>query len=202
MSSQEKHGEVTYQSPSVGQKHGSYTLILAANKALRQPKVGDIWLCQEGVVLVFSISDIGVEYLWQDTPYEFVVDSRSVEDWHKNFNYKENIFDCEGLKDDDPKLYKEIKEQKQMFEILSLKKKEAAQDPVNHPSHYISDPSGIECIQISENWSFCLGNALKYLWRNGKKDADTDIQDLQKAIWYIQREIERKKRVKGELDGQ
>lgn len=75
-------------------------------------------------------------------------------------------------------------------------------DPVNHPSHYTSDPSGIECIQISENWSFCLGNALKYLWRNGKKDADTDIQDLQKAIWYIQREIERKKRVKGELDGQ
>ncbi|AZQ92382.1 DUF3310 domain-containing protein [Moraxella catarrhalis] len=70
-------------------------------------------------------------------------------------------------------------------------------DPVNHPSHYISDPSGIECIQISENWSFCLGNALKYLWRNGKKDADTDIQDLEKAIWYIQREIERKKRVKG-----
>lgn len=70
-------------------------------------------------------------------------------------------------------------------------------DAVNHPSHYTSDPSGIECIQISENWSFCLGNALKYLWRNGKKDADTDIQDLQKAIWYIQREIERKKRVKG-----
>lgn len=133
MNSQEKHGEVTYQSPSVG--HGSYTLILAANKAPkkepRQPKVGDIWVCQEGAVLVFSISDIGVEYLWQDTPYEFVVDSRSAEDWHKNFNYKENIFDCEGLKDDDSKLYKEIKEQKQMFESLSLKKKEAAQDPVN-----------------------------------------------------------------------
>lgn len=70
-------------------------------------------------------------------------------------------------------------------------------DAVNHPSHYTSDPSGIECIQISENWSFCLGNALKYLWRNGKKDADADIQDLEKAIWYIQREIERKKRVKG-----
>lgn len=195
MSSQEKHGEVTYQSPSVGQKHGSYTLILAANKAPkkepRQPKVGDIWLCQEGAVLVFSISDIGVEYLWQDTPYEFVVDSRSVEDWHKNFNYKENIFDCEGLKDDDPKLYKEIKEQKQMFESLSLKKKEAAQDPVNHPSHYTSDPSGIECIQITRHRNFNIGNAIKYLWRAGLKDGNSDIQDLQKAVWYIQDEIER-----------
>ncbi|OAV09287.1 hypothetical protein AO377_1204 [Moraxella catarrhalis] len=189
MSSQEKHGEVTYQSPSVGQKHGSYTLILAANKALRQPKVGDIWLCQEGAVLVFGISDIGVEYLWQDTPYEFVVDSRSAEDWHKNFNYKENIFDCEGLKDDDPKLYKEIKEQQQMFE--SLKKKEAAQDPVNHPSHYTSDPSGIECIQITRHRNFNIGNAIKYLWRAGLKDGNSDIQDLQKAVWYIQDEIER-----------
>ena len=194
MSSQEKHGEVTYQSPSVG--HGSYTLILAANKAPkkepRQPKVGDIWVCQEGAVLVFSISDIGVEYLWQDTPDEFVVDSRSAEDWHKNFNYKENIFDCEGLKDDDPKLYKEIKEQKQMFESLSLKKKEAAQDPVNHPSHYTSDPSGIECIQIVRH-----RNAIKYLWRAGLKDGNSDIQDLQKAVWYIQDEIERLQTQKG-----
>ncbi|WP_264766154.1 DUF3310 domain-containing protein [Moraxella catarrhalis] len=197
MSSQEKHGEVTYQSPSVGQKHGSYTLILAANKALRQPKVGDIWLCQEGAVLVFSISDIGVEYLWQDTPDEFVVDSRLAEDWHMNFNYKENIFDCEGLKDDDPKLYKEIKEQKQMFESLSLKKKEAAQDPVNHPSHYTSDPSGIECIQITRHRNFNIGNAIKYLWRAGLKDGNSDIQDLQKAVWYIQDEIERLQTQKG-----
>lgn len=188
--------ELIYQ--SVG--HGSDTLILAAkkapNKELRQPKVGDIWVCQEGAVLVFGISDIGVEYLWQDTPYEFVVDSRSAEDWHKNFNYKENIFDCEGLKNDDPKLYKEIKEQKQMFESLSLKKKEAAQDPVNHPSHYTSDPSGIECIQITRHRNFNIGNAIKYLWRAGLKDGNSDIQDLQKAVWYIQDEI---KRIKGAI---
>lgn len=196
MSSQEKHDEVIYQLVGHGGK-----LILAAKKAPkkepRQPKVGDIWLCQEGAVLVFSISDIGVEYLWQDTPDEFVVDSRSVEDWHKNFDYKENIFDCEGLKDDDPKLYKEIKEQKQMFESLSLKKKEAAQDPVNHPSHYISDPSGIECIQITRHRNFNIGNAIKYLWRAGLKDGNSDIQDLQKAVWYIQDEIERLQTQKG-----
>ena len=190
--------ELIYRLPSVG--HGG-KLILAAkkapNKEPRQPKVGDIWVCQEGVVFVFGISDIGVEYLWQDTPDEFVVDSRLVEDWHKNFDYKENIFDCEGLKDDDPKLYKEIKEQKQMFESLSLKKKEAAQDPVNHPSHYTSDPSGIECIQITRHRNFNIGNAIKYLWRAGLKDGNSDIQDLQKAVWYIQDEIERLEKLKG-----
>ena len=64
-------------------------------------------------------------------------------------------------------------------------------DNVNHPKHYTSDPSGIECIDISENWSFCLGNALKYIWRSGKKDAEAEIQDLEKAIWYINDEIKR-----------
>ena len=64
-------------------------------------------------------------------------------------------------------------------------------DAVNHPSHYTSDNSGIECIEVSENWSFCLGNALKYLWRAGLKDGNSDIQDLKKAVWYIEREIAR-----------
>lgn len=68
-------------------------------------------------------------------------------------------------------------------------------DLVNNPAHYKSDPSGIECIQISENWSFCLGNALKYLWRNGKKDGEPSIKDLEKAKWYIEREIDRQKRI-------
>lgn len=192
--------ELIYRLPSVG--HGG-KLILAAkkapNKEPRQPKVGDIWVCQAGAVLVFSISDIGVEYLWQDTPDEFVVDSRSVEDWHKNFDYKENIFDCEDIKDDDPKLYKKIKEMQQMIESLSLKKnqKEANQDEVNHPKHYISDPSGIECIQITRHRNFNIGNAIKYLWRAGLKDGNSDIQDLQKAVWYIQDEIERLEKLKG-----
>ena len=192
--------ELIYRLPSVG--HGG-KLILAAkkapNKEPRQPKVGDIWVCQEGVVFVFGISDIGVEYLWQDTPDEFVVDSRLVEDWHKNFDYKENIFDCEDIKDDDPKLYKKIKEMQQMIESLSLKKnqKETNQDEVNHPKHYISDPSGIECIQITRHRNFNIGNAIKYLWRAGLKDGNSDIQDLQKAVWYIQDEIERLEKLKG-----
>lgn len=62
-------------------------------------------------------------------------------------------------------------------------------DPVNHPSHYTSHPSGVECITITEHMNFNLGNAMKYIWRNG--DKGNLIQDLQKARWYIDREIKR-----------
>lgn len=68
-------------------------------------------------------------------------------------------------------------------------------DPVNHPKHYTSDPSGIECIQITRHRNFNIGNAIKYLWRAGLKDKDTNVQDLEKAIWYIQDEIKMLKNV-------
>ena len=64
-------------------------------------------------------------------------------------------------------------------------------DPVNHPKHYTSHPSGIECIQITQYMNFCLGNAVKYIWRAGLKGAA--LEDLQKAIWYIEKEIERRR---------
>lgn len=63
-------------------------------------------------------------------------------------------------------------------------------DPVNHPAHYTAHPSGVECIQITEHMSFCLGNAVKYLWR---ADLKNGVEDLEKARWYISREIERRK---------
>jgi len=60
-------------------------------------------------------------------------------------------------------------------------------DLVNHPPHYTSHPSGVECIQITEHMGFNLGNAIKYIWRaDEKNDA---IEDLRKAVWYVQREI-------------
>ena len=60
-------------------------------------------------------------------------------------------------------------------------------DSVNHPKHYTAHPSGVECIQITEHMGFCLGNAMKYIWR---ADLKTDaIEDLRKAVWYIEREI-------------
>jgi len=64
-------------------------------------------------------------------------------------------------------------------------------DLVNNPPHYTSDPSGIECIEITRHRNFNIGNAFKYLWRAGLKNGNTDVQDLQKAIFYIQDEINR-----------
>jgi hypothetical protein len=67
----------------------------------------------------------------------------------------------------------------------------SAHDPVNHPSHYTSHPSGIECIQITRHMSFNLGNVVKYLWRAGLKDRAPTLQDLKKAAWYLNDEIQR-----------
>lgn len=66
-------------------------------------------------------------------------------------------------------------------------------DPINHPSHYVAHPSGVECITVTEHLSFCVGNAIKYLWRAGLKgDA---IEDLKKARWYVDRELARRQRL-------
>lgn len=65
---------------------------------------------------------------------------------------------------------------------------------VNHPSYY-QDPSGVECITVARYRDFNIGNALKYLWRAGLKkeegisDIDKQIEDLKKAIFYINDEI-------------
>ena len=73
-------------------------------------------------------------------------------------------------------------------------------DNVNSPSHYQSHPSGVECITITEHYNFNVGNAIKYLWRNGLKaeegmsSTEKQIEDLKKARWYCDREIERLKR--------
>lgn len=68
-------------------------------------------------------------------------------------------------------------------------------DNVNHPSHYTSHPSGIECIEITKYYDFSIGNAIKYCWRSGLKkeqgieDKKKEIEDLKKAIWYIETKI-------------
>lgn len=68
-------------------------------------------------------------------------------------------------------------------------------DSVNHPSHYTSHPSGVECIEITRHYCFSIGNAIKYLWRAGLKrdaaleDKQKEIEDLKKAMWYIKDRI-------------
>lgn len=80
-------------------------------------------------------------------------------------------------------------------------------DAVNKPRHYNDHPSGVECITITEHMTFNVGNAMKYLWRAGLKAPEPmidaaateimmrgqtkHIEDLRKAAWYVNREIER-----------
>ena len=65
---------------------------------------------------------------------------------------------------------------------------------IDHPSYYGSDTT-YETIKVIEAWQldFCLGNAVKYISRAGKKDPNKEIEDLQKAVWYIQRRIDQLK---------
>lgn len=71
---------------------------------------------------------------------------------------------------------------------------------VNHPKHYNSHPSGIECIDIVRHYDFNIGNAIKYIWRArlkheiGMTDKDKQIEDLEKAMFYLNDEIEMLKR--------
>lgn len=79
-----------------------------------------------------------------------------------------------------------------MILLIDMTNKE---DRVNHPNHYTSHPSLVECITITRHYNFCIGNAIKYLWRQGLKkessinDIDKQIEDCEKAIWYIQDHI-------------
>lgn len=65
---------------------------------------------------------------------------------------------------------------------------------VSHPKHYTQHPSGVECIEIVEHYPFNLGAVIKYIWRAGLKD--DDIQDLKKAQWYLDREINKREKEK------
>lgn len=71
------------------------------------------------------------------------------------------------------------------------------EDMVNHPPHYTSHPSGVECISITRHHNFNVGNAIKYLWRQGLKTdqgrsaLDKQIEDLEKAVFYLTDEIAR-----------
>lgn len=65
---------------------------------------------------------------------------------------------------------------------------EQPRDMVNHPPHYNGHPSGVECIEVTELLPFNLGNAFKYVFRHRAKNGR---EDLEKARWYLQRELER-----------
>jgi hypothetical protein len=71
-------------------------------------------------------------------------------------------------------------------------------EAVNHPAHYGGGDNPYEAIKVIEAWGlgFCLGNTVKYIARAGKKDAT--LQELKKARWYLDREINNMEKVNGE----
>lgn len=93
-----------------------------------------------------------------------------------------------------------VEQVKREQEEVAWKHLQPVEDSVNHPKHYTSHPSGVECITITEHMTFNAGNAMKYLWRAGLKCGasapgshpnEGQIEDLRKAAWYVAREIER-----------
>ena len=106
-----------------------------------------------------------------------------------NCKYYKNNYRCERLSITN---IEELYEPCQYWEECIDEVKEETvkeDDPVNHPKHYTD--GRIEVIEYIEdkNLGFCLGNAIKYISRAGKKEKDKEIQDLRKAIWYIERRI-------------
>ena len=106
-----------------------------------------------------------------------------------NCKYYKNNYRCERLSITN---IEELYEPCQYWEECIDEVKEETvkeDDPVNHPKHYTD--GRIEVIEYIEdkNLGFCLGNAIKYISRAGKKEKDKEITDLRKAIWYIERRI-------------
>lgn len=102
---------------------------------------------------------------------------------------KSEKVDCEAY------VLKDLEESKKLFDIQDsdFDDFEKENDPVNHPSHYTGHPAGIECIDVIEaNTFYNLAAAMKYIWRVSWGSKDDDIQDLEKAAWYIRREIDRR----------
>ena len=98
-----------------------------------------------------------------------------------------------------------VPNEQRFVEFYDMAKKMNQQiDMVNHPRHYTSDPSGVECIEVTRHRNFNIGNAIKYLWRAGLKESvgkdtlEKQVEDLRKAVFYINDEITR---LTGEVNG-
>ena len=77
-----------------------------------------------------------------------------------------------------------------LYSEADPEKEENKNDPVNHPSHYTDGKIEVIDYIKDKGLGYCLGNAVKYISRAGKKDPEKEIEDLRKAAWYINRRIE------------
>ena len=82
--------------------------------------------------------------------------------------------------------------EQELINHIQLGKNGKPNEAVNHPKHYGGEDNPYEAIKVIEAWDldFCLGNAVKYISRAGKKDSSKELEDLNKAIWYLKRRSE------------
>lgn len=101
----------------------------------------------------------------------------------------EGVYDALSVKSSEP-MEELIEDYEAIRNALEV---DTSDDVVNHPSHYADGWSnGAEVIDITEHLNFNRGNAVKYLSRAGKKGGpEKELEDLQKALWYVRREVER-----------
>lgn len=93
----------------------------------------------------------------------------------------------------------DIPPQIKIKEIRSINEdSENNNDPVNHPSHYTSGKIEVMDFIEDKKLNFARGNVIKYVSRAGKKDPNKELEDLKKAMWYLNREIERLRNLQGD----
>lgn len=122
-----------------------------------------------------------------------VVEEEKLADWEREL-LEESQNDLRMLNKLVEQATAEIDEATDHFSIPIKVTAGTKDDPVNHPAHYTQYP--VEVIELTEWMPYNRGCAVKYLSRAGFKDQATEIQDLEKAQWYVAREIERVRRMK------
>lgn len=105
-----------------------------------------------------------------------------------------NYYDCIKLR---LNMSKDLSDSVRDYGLIEVKnefiKQLKAMSSVEHPNHYHGADNPYEAIKVIEAWdlNFRLGNTVKYISRAGRKDPNKTVEDLEKALWYLQREIER-----------
>ena len=124
-----------------------------------------------------------------DVPEDLVFYTKGLEETWSDYYWSDNV------KSDSP-TYQEIKNYVREYGQLVWKRNvnntndfvHIESDTVHHPKHYTSDDCGVEAIEITSLLPACISNAVKYVWRCGKKDED--LQELKKALWYVNYSID------------
>ena len=125
-----------------------------------------------------------------DVPEDLVFFTKDLEETWSNYYWSDNV-------ESDHPTYQQIKNYVKEYGQLVWKRNvnntiddtvNTMSDTVHHPKHYTSDDCGVEAIEITSLLPACISNAVKYVWRCGKKDED--LQELKKALWYVNYSID------------